>query len=445
MNRSALLLSLLAVGIPSSAVQAQEPLTLAEAAAAALRTHPTIAGAAARTDAAQAGLDQAQARRLPGLQLDASLTHFQEPMIVAPLHRFDPTDPPRFDETLVQGRLGAAYTLVDGGVRGARIKGAGAGVVVAERMREAAEMELLSRVATTYASLSTASTVRDAAQAQFYALEAEQTRANQRVETGAAARVELLRASAALEDARAQMAAARSQVDLARRSLALLMGVPPESIEIRPISPVTTRPTTQPQYTASPQDRPTQTPPHIAAAARAVDAAEAAVSAERATRLPRLDAGAALLDFGTPTGEHVLEWQAGLQLSWPVFTGGARSASLRRAEAALAEPRADPDAARLDARRAEDVARSAITEADARADALMAALTQWIEVARIEALALENGAGVQSDLLRAHASLFQATAGLARARSDAVVARVELARAQGALTLDRINEQLESR
>ncbi len=445
MNRSTLLLGLLALGLPSPAVQAQEPLTLAEAAAATLRTHPAIAGAAARTDAAQAGLDQARARRLPGLQLDASLTHFQEPMIVTPLHRFDPTDPPRFDETLVQGRVGAAYTLFDGGARGARIGGAGAGVGAAELMREATEMELLSRVAHTFVGLSAANAVLGAAQSQFYALEAEHARANQRVETGAAARVELLRASAALEDARAQMAAARSRVDLARRSLALLMGVPPASIEVRPITPVTTRPTTQAQTTASPQDQLTQTPPHIAAAARAVDAAEAAVSAERATRLPRLDAGAALLDFGTPTGEHVLEWQAGLQLSWPVFTGGARSASLRRAEAALAEARADLEAARLDTRHAEDAARSAITEADARADALMAALTQWTEVARIEALALENGAGVQSDLLRAQASLFQASAGLAQARSDAVVARVELARAQGALTLDWINEQLESR
>ncbi|NIP83666.1 MAG: hypothetical protein GWM90_32325, partial [Gemmatimonadetes bacterium] len=75
-----------------------------------------------------------------------------------------------------------------------------------------------------------------------------------------------------------------------------------------------------------------------------------------------------------------------------------------------------------------------VTEADARAEALEAAVAQWTEVARIEALALEAGSGVQSDLLRAQASLFQAAAGLARARSDAAGARVAFARARGILS-----------
>ncbi|MDX1493393.1 MAG: TolC family protein, partial [Longimicrobiales bacterium] len=178
---------------------------------------------------------------------------------------------------------------------------------------------------------------------------------------------------------------------------------------------------------------------------RRVEAASAALAAERADRLPRLDAGAALLDFGTLTGEHVLEWQAGVQLSWPVFTGGARSASLRRAEARLREAQAEREAVRLQLLAAEDAAGTALAEARARVQALEAAVAQWSEVARIEALALNTGAGVQSDLLRAQAGLFRASAGLARARADAVVARVELARIRGELTVEWIHQQLESR
>ena len=82
-------------------------------------------------------------------------------------------------------------------------------------------------------------------------------------------------------------------------------------------------------------------------------------------------------------------------------------------------------------------------EADELTLALNASVTQWEEVSRIEALALEARVGVQSDLLRAQAGLFQARAGYARARYDAVLARVSLARAQGVLDRNWLNNSLE--
>jgi outer membrane protein TolC len=99
----------------------------------------------------------------------------------------------------------------------------------------------------------------------------------------------------------------------------------------------------------------------------------------------------------------------------------------------------------LEVQGAIDAATTAVTEADARADALEAAVAQWAEVARIEALALEVGAGVQRDLLGARAGLFKAQAGHARARYDATLARVSLARAQGTLDPTWLNEALEIR
>jgi len=107
--------------------------------------------------------------------------------------------------------------------------------------------------------------------------------------------------------------------------------------------------------------------------------------------------------------------------------------------------RGDLDAARLQAAQAIDQASTAVVEADAKADALASAVSQWEEVARIEALALSTGSGVQADLLRAQAGLFQARAGFARATYDAVGARVRLARAEGVLDRAWINESLETR
>jgi hypothetical protein len=65
--------------------------------------------------------------------------------------------------------------------------------------------------------------------------------------------------------------------------------------------------------------------------------------------------------------------------------------------------------------------------------------------ARIEALILETGAGVQQDFLRAEAALFQARAGHARARYDEILALVGRARAQGALDRDWMDQALEAR
>ena len=177
---------------------------------------------------------------------------------------------------------------------------------------------------------------------------------------------------------------------------------------------------------------------------RSRDGARARLDEERAARLPRVSASAGVLDYGTLSSDHVAEWQAGVQISWPVFTGGARKAAVSRAEADL---RAAEDELRLTRLRTDtqaDAAQAAVTESDARAQALAAAVTQWEEVARIEALSVEEGAGVQSDLLRAEAGLFQARAGLARARHDAVLARVSLARARGALDMTWMETALEA-
>jgi outer membrane protein TolC len=92
-----------------------------------------------------------------------------------------------------------------------------------------------------------------------------------------------------------------------------------------------------------------------------------------------------------------------------------------------------------------DAANAAVTESAARTHALEASVAQWEEVARIEALSLETGAGVQQDYLRAEAALFQARAGRARARYDEILAWTGRARAQGRLDRAWIDEALEIR
>ncbi len=426
-------LLLLAPAAPSGA----QTLTLMDAVDSALAEHPSVLAAQARVDGARAGLAMARARLVPALSGVAGLTQFDQPMVVAPLHGLNLRHPPAFDRSLVQGQVGLEYTLFDGGLRGARIRGADAVAGEAVADRDATRMDLIEQVTGAYLSVLTAGEVLDAADKQVAALEAEHRRAQQDLTQGTAARVEVLRADAALMDARAQAATAMASADLSRRSLARLMGVDPASLQGLTLADVT--------LTPARQQAPAVESPRIAEARRAVQAARARVDQERATLVPSLDAAAGLLEYGTVSGNFDTEWQAGVKISWPVFTGGARVAAIRQARADYRSAQESLRLVRLQEESAVDEASAAVTEADARERALEASVAQWREVARIEALSLREGSGVQTDLLSAQAGLFQARAGYARARHDAVLARVRLAQAQGSLDRKWMDEALEVR
>jgi outer membrane protein TolC len=415
---------------------AGQTLTLQAAADSALASHPSVGAARARVDAADAGRSAARAALLPSLAVNGSLARFQEPMVVAPLHGFDPADPPTFDRTLIQGQLGLDYTLWDGGARGARIRGAEAAEGAESARMEATSMELLDAVVAAYTGVLGARELQAAAARQVDALEAEHDRAEQRLREGTAARIEVMRAEAALLDARAQGATADARTGLAERTLARLMGVAPETVSGATLADVAPR---------AQADTASATDPRIAAARRAADAAQARLDVERAGRLPRLSAGAGLQNYGSGAGDYVTEWQAGVKVSWPLFTGGARSAAIRSAEADLRAAREELRRTELSVAGALDAADAQLAESSARARALEASVAQWEEVARIEALSLETGAGVQQDYLRAEASVFQARAGRARARYDEILALVGRARAQGRLDRTWIDDALEIR
>ncbi len=414
-----------------------QPLTLHEAAESALAAHPSLTSALARLEVTSRARDIERAARLPGASLSANVTRFEEPMVVAPLHSFDPARPPSFHDALVQGQVVLDYTLFDSGVRSARIDAADARVQAAGFGVAAAEMELLEGVVRGYLAVLSARAVHAATLAQLEAMEEEHARALERIAAGTAPELEVLRAQASLQDARVEEAAASRGVGLAERSLARTMGAAPTALAGRPLAEVSPR-FGDGAAGVAPN-------PAIETAERGVRGAQARLREARAGRMPSLGLRAALQDFGTTSGGHIAEWQAGIRLSWPIFTGGARRASIRRMEAELMAAESELDTILLSLAAEADAAESRILGADERSTALESSIAQWEEVARIEALALEAGAGVQNDLLRAEAGLFRARAGHAQARYDAVRARVEFARAQGVLNREWLNRSLEMR
>jgi outer membrane protein len=424
-----------ALCLASPASAAAQVLTLAEALDLASRSHPTLVAAEARVTAAEGNATAARGARLPGVAVSGALTRHQEPMVVAPLHSLNLGNPPAFDRTLIQSQLGVQYLVYDGGATGSRLRAADAAREATTHVRASTEMRVLEETTTAYVGLSTARTVLAAARAQVAALEAERARVERHLGAGSAARVELLTAEAVLQEARAEEAAAGAGVGLAERTLARLMDVDLASVAERTVTPLAAR--------GTPVDADAESSPAIRQAEQSVAGAEARLAEERAGRFPTLRAAAGVLDYGAWERRHALEWRAGLELTWPVFTG-TRGAAVRSASASVAAARADLEAVRLRTAQEIDQAATSISTADARAAALAAAVAQWEEVARIEALALEAGAGEQRDLLRAQAGVFQARAGYALSIQEAIAARLGLARARGVLDREWINEWTES-
>jgi outer membrane protein TolC len=425
--------------ILAAPVAGQGTLTLSEAVARAERVHPAVAGAEAARARAASGAREARAARFPALALEAGGTHFEEPMLVAPFHRFDLQNLPRFETTLYQGAVSVAYTLFDGSARGARIDRA-------ERLEEAAgaaalgaRQVLAAQVAGAYLRVLALREQLDAQRGRLGAVGAEQARAALLFREGRAARLATLRADAAWSGAAADTVAAAGQLEESERALARLLAMPADSVRGRVLTRVRAFETTGPATAATVPERAAvlaralERSPEVARARAQLAAAEHGIGEARAQWLPRVQLGARYVEYGSTAGREAGEWQTGLELGFPLFTGGTRGAARDRAEAEVAAAAAELRAVELRTADGVDAALSAWATAQARVHALRLAVEQAVEVVRIEKLALDRGAGVQTDYLGAEADLLRARAALTDARFAFVLARIEVARLTGEL------------
>lgn len=419
-----------------------QQLTIQDAVQTALTRHPAVELAKAQAARGSYGTREARAAQFPQLTLESMVRRYEEPMVVAPLHGFDPTSPPVFDRTLAQGVVSLNYTLFDAG-RGDRIRRAQRLAEAAETGVAAAEAAVIRETVAAWLDVRSARELVDAYARQVVALTRERDRAAQMVAQGRAARVALLRAEAALSAAQADALAADAQLSNALNELARLLGRNASEIEPAALPALRVRRSTD-STRAVLLERAQQLNPELRRLRLQRDAAAAERAAARGSWWPRVQAGGRYIEYGSSATSPQGEWDVGAHLSYPLFTGGARGAAIDRAGAEVRAADAEIAAGERRVAEALDRALSALVTAQARVTALTSAVTQSEEVARIEQLALNAGAGVQSDYLTAEANLFRARAALTAARAQEVLARVELARVTGELTVGWVAANLEN-
>lgn len=448
--RALTLAGLAALGF-ATAGRAQEAvwrdgLTLSEAVILAQETHPSLGAARAGEDAASAALGQAKSRWWPQLGSQAGVTRYQEPMIVAPIHGFtqDQFERIEFQRTLIQGNASLAWTVFDGGARVNSIRGARAGAAGAAAGRAATEMVLTAQVTRAYLGVLTASGVLDAQGQRIGALQAERRRVDQLLTEGQAAQVELLRVDAALAEAEAQQVATRTRLDLAERELARLVGVAPGASRFERLFPVRLSGRATPEDRAVLAERAKANNPELERSRQNVQAAEASHRVAKAAWIPAVNLGGAYQLFSSDAWNTATEWNVGIAVSYPLFTGGARSNAVGRAGAEARLAREESRLAELGVEEGVDRALNAALETRALVSALRRAVQLQTEVARIEQLSLDAGAGTQTDYLRAEAELARARSLLVEAEHAEIAARVELARVAGELTTEWLNRNVET-
>lgn len=157
-----------------------------------------------------------------------------------------------------------------------------------------------------------------------------------RYDSGIAARADLLQAQTTLENARASRAALQGARERSEQAMAVLLGRAPADFSLAP-APWTS---TVPEVPLALPSELLLRRPDIAAAERAVVAANANVGAARAAFFPSLNLSAALggsaSSLANLASVPALAWSLGAALAQTLFDAGSRSAAVDEARAAHA-------------------------------------------------------------------------------------------------------------
>jgi len=257
---------------------------------------------------------------------------------------------------------------------------------------------------------------------------------HQLLQAGRAARVEVLRIEAEASRARADREGTAASLDVAERDLAQLANVPVERARAAALTPLRLRDSAAAPGREALLERARDANPDLRQARRSAEAGRAQLAAVRATRFPELRLQGSYVDRGKAAGDFRGEWQAGLGISYPLFTGGQRAGQIRRADADSRVRAEQQRQVEMALEQGVDRALATLREAHARVAALNTAVARFDEVVRIRRLSLQTGSGTQTDYLGAETDLLRARASLVEAQHGEIAARVELARVTGELS-----------
>ncbi len=400
----------------------------------------TYLAARANAQAAEYKAAQVEALLRPTLAATASATTSQ-------------TDLPGL-QAKGSNNLGAAlngrYPLFNKSSR-ATVDQARKGLVVAQADLDTAEQDLIVRVAQAYFDVLAAQDALGTTRASKAAITEQLASAKRNFEVGTATITDTREAQARFDLAIAQELAAENDLRTKRIALDTLVGR--ANVEPRLLAVPLALPALVP---ANPEEWVTvadQQHPSVRRARVGLEVALLETTKARAAELPTVDAVATLSDSdarGTlPTYSRSVGntrvASIGVQMNWPVYTGGLTQNRIKETLALEEKSRNDVEAARRAVAQGTRVAYYGVQSGQAQVKALEAAESSTKLALEATQLGYKVGVRVNLDVLNAQTQLYTTQRDLAKARYDVMLGGLRLRQASGQLAaadIDAVNRLL---
>lgn len=408
---------LILVSLSASAQTETASLTLREVYEAAKEKTETLPQSQSAVREYEARKDQVFGRFLPGLSLGAS---YQRQDRSAGLNSPEQTTT----------RLILTQSLFEGWRDKAQLNAAKANVLAQKQSLTAAENNLFSEVAISFFTVLAAEQDIRNIQKSIDLTQNRITELNKRLKVGRTQKVEVLAADAQQAVLKAQLLSAQGNLNVARDTFARVTGLPRETPLTDPMRfPREPRPIDS--YLAEIENR-----PDIQALKLTVEANEYEITAAKGGHLPTLlfTGNRYLSQSGVrSTSQH--DWDIGLTLSFPIFSGGIVSARVReirenelQAELQLKQQRR---VAEEQIRRAYNTLNSSLEQVKALEAARSATEANYKEQVRNYRFSLTTNL----DVIQALNSLQDTNRTLDKTRFDALIAWAQLRTAIGNVQL----------
>ena len=413
-----------------------QPLTLVQLTDLALSNNPATRIAWAGVRSSAAGVELARAGYWPQLTVSYGYTRQKSPPGITGTSS---------TESLYGPSVDLSWLLFDFGSRSGSVDAAEFSRTAAELDADQTLQDLILEVEQDYYQVLGLQAVQDADLQSVQDASANLDAANQRKTSGLATLGDVYQAQAALAGARLALQTAQGQLASARGILAVALGYPADT-------PVPLAPWEKDIAAKMPDQnvhdllaQAGQARPELLAAKARQQSALAGLEAARGQGLPRLtldgSAGRTTTDIGGRKST-VNDYQAGLNLSFPLFSGFADQAATRRAQAAVdvadASDQQLVQAVQLEVWQAYQNMRTAVSNLDTADLQLKSAL----QAADVTQARYKNGLDSILDVLSAQATLANARVQQVQARLNWFAALAAMGHAMGGLDVPQVKVQL---
>jgi outer membrane protein len=387
----------------------------------------TFLAAAATARSAEFRAEQAKALLRPSATATAGAT----------AARVDPPTIGAVSVNTLQASLGGRYPLLNRASRVA-VEQAAKGLESAQAELAAAEQDLIVRVAQAYFDVLAAQDTLTTTRANKTFITEQLASARRNFEVGTATITDTREAQARFDLATASEIAAEN--DLRAKRIALDQLVGRQNVQPRPLQLPVALPGPMPAGVEEWVTVADQAHPSIRRARAGLDVAELEVRRARAAESPTVDAvasvtpqnqrgsGVGVTSRGTSTNASI-----GVQLNWPLYTGGATDNRISETLALADASRNTLEAARRGVAQATRVAFFGVQSGLAQVRALEAAESSSKLALEATQLGYRVGVRVNLDVLNAQSQLNQTQRDLAVARYNVLIGGLRLRQASGQL------------